>query len=252
MIRASALCALALPALLLSGCSTLGGNVSGEFACRAPEGNCAPLGAIDARASASLAEGPAIEATPVRGGQARGGPARAEPGDLTRTRERMLRIVFPAHVDAYGVFHDEAVAWTIAEPSDWAARERGLASEPAPRALARAIAERLEAARGGTATAQAPAPEAELELSDDLFLPLASPSAHPSTAREAIAGASAPGPEGFDTSDMRDRTPRSSLGRAPLAWPSIEAIDAAHARTAKAPPDADASRAAAPVEEPRR
>ena len=43
--------ALAAPLLLASGCASLGGNVKGSFACRAPEGTCAPTSAIDAGAT---------------------------------------------------------------------------------------------------------------------------------------------------------------------------------------------------------
>lgn len=42
---------LAAPLLLASGCASLGGNVKGSFACRAPEGTCAPTSAIDAGAT---------------------------------------------------------------------------------------------------------------------------------------------------------------------------------------------------------
>ena len=38
-------------ASLLAGCATLGGNVEGNFACRAPEGTCAPTSLIDAQAT---------------------------------------------------------------------------------------------------------------------------------------------------------------------------------------------------------
>ncbi len=39
---------LAAPLLLASGCASLGGNVKGSFACRAPQGTCAPTSTIDA------------------------------------------------------------------------------------------------------------------------------------------------------------------------------------------------------------
>src|SRR3546814_9828287 len=42
---------LAAPLLLASGCASLGGNVKGSFACRAPDGTCAPTSAIDAGAT---------------------------------------------------------------------------------------------------------------------------------------------------------------------------------------------------------
>ena len=40
-------CNLAALSLAVGGCATLGSNVSGDFACRAPNGSCAPTSAID-------------------------------------------------------------------------------------------------------------------------------------------------------------------------------------------------------------
>ena len=229
--RASQPFLASLALALLAGCTTLGGNVSGDFACRAPQGNCAPASVIDARAIANLADETDCPATAPR----QRGIARAEPGDLARTSERKLRIVFPAHVDAAGIFHEEAVAWVIAEPADWAARARMPEAAPRLRAIGKVISGRLEAAQPVSPIAEEPvAPSDETSANDNLFLPLASPPALPFTAREAIAGAHAPAIEGFDTKRDRDRTPR--FGFKPLiAWPSIEAIEAAHARSTGMP-----------------
>ena len=48
----------ALLGLLLatSGCAVLGGNVKGNFSCRAPEGDCAPTSVIDGRATETAGE----------------------------------------------------------------------------------------------------------------------------------------------------------------------------------------------------
>lgn len=231
VIRAGRPILTSLALTMLAGCTTLGGHVSGDFACRAPEGNCAPASVIDAQALGALA-GDGVR-SPVATGQR--GSIRAEPGDLARTAERKLRIVFPAHVDAAGIFHEEAVVWAIAEPADWAARARAPETAPNLRGIGKAIAERLDASASNAPEPDEPMPpDVDAPAHDDLFLPLASPSALPSTAREAIAGTQAPAIEGFDTTRNRDRTPRSGLD--PLAvWPSIEAIEAAHL-TATAPP----------------
>ena len=59
-------------------------------------------------------------------------------------------------------------------------------------------------------------------------IPSASPLVLPSTAREAVAGANAPAVEGFDMAQPpHDRTPRPSADKAPLIFPTIEAIEAA-------------------------
>lgn len=221
----------ALALTLLAGCTTLGGNVSGDFACRAPQGDCAPASVIDARAIASLAGDADRPAAAPR----HPGNVRAEPGDLARTSERKLRIVFPAHVDAAGIFHEEAVAWAIAEPADWAARARAPEAASGLRGIGKAIAERPEPSGSIAPDPDEPVlPDADASANDNLFLRLDSPPALPFTAREAIAGAHAPAIEGFDTKRDRDRTPR--FGFKPLiAWPSIEAIEAAHARSTGMP-----------------
>ena len=216
-----------LALMLLAGCTTLGGNVAGDFACRAAKGDCAPASVIDARAIASLAGDADRPATAPR----HPGTVRAEPGDLARTSERKLRIVFPAHVDAAGIFHEEAIAWAIAELADWAARARAPETAPRLRAIGKAIAERLEAAQTDSSSPDELIPPSDDASShDDIFLPLASPPTLPFTAREAIAGAHAPAIEGFDTTRDRDRTPRS-LSNPPLGWPCIKAIEAAQARS---------------------
>ena len=89
-LRASGLALL----VLTGGCSTLGGNVSGDFACRAPEGSCAPTTLIDAAATgidAQQSAGTAPTATPASaGGQS-------------------LRIVLAAHRDEAGRTHEARV-----------------------------------------------------------------------------------------------------------------------------------------------
>ena len=243
---------------LTAGCTTLGGHVAGEFACRAPKGDCAPTQVIDARATG--ANSGAATSTVALDTRAW---TRAEPGDLARTRERTLRIVFPAHVDGAGVFHDEAVAWAITEPADWAARARSIPGDMSTRAIGRAIARRLKAA-------DEQADEADVSGSDDLLastatdrdMQLVSPPVLPSTAREAIAGAHAPAIEGFDAQPPGARTPRSFVGDPALVYPSIEAIEGARRRASATarpligpvdpelvqPSDADAVAEAAPTE----
>ena len=50
-------CAALLGLLLAtSGCAVLGGNVKGNFSCRAPEGDCAPTSVIDGRATETVGE----------------------------------------------------------------------------------------------------------------------------------------------------------------------------------------------------
>src|SRR3546814_13819568 len=69
----------------------------------APKGDCAPSLVIDAHATKDLsATGPVQDSLRP--------PVSVASGDQTRTSERTLRIVFPAHLDETGTLHDDAVA----------------------------------------------------------------------------------------------------------------------------------------------
>lgn len=193
------LACLPVALLGLSGCATLGSNVSGRFNCTAPKGNCAPTSVIDQSATGSVTTS-TLDVTAL--------PRRAAPGgDTARTGERVLRIVFPAHVDAQGTLHEEAVAYAVAEGPDWAVTKRGRAASPAAPGI----------------SSFGDVPDIDFSLSS-----LATRDGSPSTPREAIAGATAPEIEGFDASLLLGaRTPRSFD---PSDLPSDAAIDAARLR----------------------
>lgn len=113
---------------LLSGCAILHDNVKGSFACKAPDGTCAPSSVIDDAAIAAIREEPAGAADPSdvpgtdsrRGATANHGSwhprppmAAAESGTNTlpgalRPGTRVLRVVFPAYVDREGQLHETA------------------------------------------------------------------------------------------------------------------------------------------------
>lgn len=89
--RLHKLTALAGLGLTISGCTTLGGNVSGDFACRAPGGSCAPTSAIDdAATKASLPQEPTAQVK-------------------TLISERKLRIVIAARRDSDGREHEARI-----------------------------------------------------------------------------------------------------------------------------------------------
>ncbi|WP_289145334.1 conjugal transfer protein TraV [uncultured Sphingobium sp.] len=223
-------------AVLTSGCATFGTNIEGDFTCRAPKGDCAPSQVIDARATKDLsASGPVHDGLRP--------PVSVASGDQARTSERTLRIVFPAHIDETGTLHDDAVAWAVVENPRWAAELRRKAGEDTAPPLMRQLRRQLKAAQAKSdllneTTALPPAEQPETEtfdlgqpfqpLSSLEDIPSASPLVLPSTAREAVAGASAPAVEGFDMAQPpHDRTPRPSADKAPLIFPTIEAIEAA-------------------------
>lgn len=129
------LAGLLLASASLSGCMSLGGNVKGDFACRAPDGICAPSGNIDDRALAMISgeegdrmiapAGPYVE-PPVEG---RGYQKAASP---VRTRERVLRIVFPAQIDASGRLHEQSAVHAVVERGEWAEALAGNAVAETP------------------------------------------------------------------------------------------------------------------------
>ena len=230
-----------------SGCATFGTNVEGDFTCRAPKGDCAPAHVIDAKATGNLSSG----TTPHAETRPRSGVVDA---DTTRSAERTLRVVFPAHVDDAGTLHDEAVAWTVVDNPRWATELRRKAGEDKSGAVMRQVRRQLKAAQAASAheaadghsdatvdlaspfssadtaetrAVQPLAAEAPNSLSDSSD---ASPLVLPSTAREAVAGAKAPAVEGFDTSPPpRDRAPRPEAEHSAPVFPSAAAIEAAKA-----------------------
>lgn len=111
------MCLLLLSASL-AGCTTLGTNVKGDFACRAPGGTCRPMTAIDAAAVVELGDAASNEnsasAKPVST------PRPVGIGVPVRVGERTITIVLPAHVDDAGVLHEAATVHAVVEPSGWA------------------------------------------------------------------------------------------------------------------------------------
>lgn len=123
---------LVLAALPLGGCMTSGTNMHGDFACRAPNGTCAPMSSIDATAIASMVG----STQPIAGGEISRVPhggrvvAAAAGGVPARTSDRVLQIVFPAHIDPSGIYHDAATAHVVVEPSEWTDSLTGRPSSP--------------------------------------------------------------------------------------------------------------------------
>lgn len=195
----TSLCSMAIVASLGSaGCTTLGGNVSGDFACRAPGGSCSPMSAIDARAVETVL-GAAAGDPEVRSKRHPFRPP-AVSGPVSRTGERTLRIVFPAHVDRAGVLHDEASAHVVVEDAAWTMKP--------PASAARTVS----------------------TISGAAFDFQISRSPAPSSLREAIAGASAPAIEGLESPPAQAPHPIRADAQAPprtVRGPTAEALAAA-------------------------
>lgn len=189
-IAKTALFGTAVVALLAStGCATLGGNVSGDFACRAPDGTCSPMSAIDARAVQTMVGDADAGDRGVPTGTKQAFRSQAPSGSVGRTGERTLRVVFPAHVDHAGVLHDEATAHVVVEDAAWTVT-------PVDSATTTPV---------GTSNVT---PSFEISRSPA-----------PSSLREVIAGASAPVIEGLES--LPAQAPHPIIG---IDAPSVPGI----------------------------
>lgn len=152
----------------LSGCATFGTNVRGNFSCAAPDGTCAPSSVIDDRALAMIAGEPAamqpagpFQRTPD---VIRRPTTTAAAGTVTRDGQKVLAIVFPAHVDAQGRYHETSTVRAVVDTGAWVAvvEDRGPElAQAAPVRVSVPPIEQAAALAGAVTTLVAvPAPEA--------------------------------------------------------------------------------------------
>lgn len=174
---------------LLAACSTLGGNVGGDFACRAPAGTCAPTTVIDAAAIDA-----AVTAASADLGAAGGIVRGSDRHFAAEASERTLRIVIAARRDEAGRVHEARVVQvTLPEPAggDW--------RQPASTGdLLRAIGQAVASQAASTPADQISSPP---ELPGQLFLP--SPTGPASPGADAPVG----GAPGYPP--LPDRVPQS-------------------------------------------
>jgi conjugal transfer pilus assembly protein TraV len=201
---------LAIVSLALSSCASRR-TVSGSWKCETGQGTCAPVSSIDEGALAKT--GMSSSASPMSKSLA--APVARQPlltpftGDAppARSNERTLRIVFPSHIDAQGIFHEPAAVHAVVESPAWIPSSR--ASAPAPPALS-GSAERqamLQSPRLATpeeaqrlaATARIPRSTVGARPSDPALDPGATPPAaaegfppFPAPAAGAVSAAPAP------------------------------------------------------------
>ena len=138
MIRAHLSLVTALAAgTVMTGCTTLGGNVKGSFACVAPDGICAPSSFIDDRALAMISgeDGDRLitPAGPYTAPRVEGRGFETASVAPARSQERVLRIVFPAQIDAAGRLHEQTAVHAVVERGDWqrAVADNAVAKTPA-------------------------------------------------------------------------------------------------------------------------
>lgn len=173
--------ALTSAALALSGCASLGGNISGSFDCRAPGGTCAPTSAIDAAATGQELSS-VLSTTPK---------PRA-----TQTNGPMLRVVLAGYRDAEGRLHDARVVHVALPEAASANFQPAKSAADIGKAIARTI---------GTPQQQLPD---EINLPNPFSLPdaLVFPSPEPM----ADPGVLPPGHEGSGVNaPLHDRAPHS-------------------------------------------
>lgn len=113
----------------LAGCTTLGTNIRGSFSCGAVgQGTCAPATVIDDRALAEITgDASYVPAGPYRAAPdsrpaviAANAPQRvAVSGEAVPVGQKVLRIVFPAHVDGGGRYHETSVVRAVVDNGSW-------------------------------------------------------------------------------------------------------------------------------------
>ncbi|MBD8546893.1 TraV family lipoprotein [Sphingomonas sp. CFBP 8760] len=137
MSRARLLLAVLAGSAAVSGCTTLDGNAKGSFSCRAPDGICAPSSFIDDRALALISgeDGDRLitPAGPYTAPRAEGRGFDTAAVAPARSQERVLRIVFPAQIDAAGRLHEQTAVHAVVERGDWqqALASNAVATTPA-------------------------------------------------------------------------------------------------------------------------
>ena len=174
--------ALAGIALAIGGCTTLGGNVNGDFACRAPEGSCVPTSAIDDQATKALQ------------------PQDANAPLSLPANDRTLRVVLAASRDADGREHEARVVHVplVEKPaSNWRAP---LSTGDVLRALGRASQNPPAATDTGDATGADTVPSSLPQQLPDLLV-------IPSQGASELPGASAPVPGAPGRSPSPGRVP---------------------------------------------
>lgn len=213
--------------VLIAGCASGNSHVGSHFDCRAPGGTCAPMSVIDARAVAGLDDTQPVTTrsrarTQTSGHSVPIANATASAPPL-RTSERVLRIVFPAHIDADGVYRDESTAHAVVEAGEWvdaltgpvalraSVPTQGAASMAAPEKSALATLDEViasRAARPGPSAAPVPS---QVSTIPQILQGTTSRSLLPQSLAETAAGLSAPviaaldgqeSPARYDTSDV--------------------------------------------------
>lgn len=105
----------------LGACTSLGGNVQGNFSCRAPDGICAPTSTIDDAALALIGADQGVIPAGPYSAPTMGAPRMIQTAanEPVRSGEKVLRIVFPSHIDRAGRFRETTAIHAVVERAVW-------------------------------------------------------------------------------------------------------------------------------------
>ena len=157
-MRASPL--LILPvALALTGCASMGGNVKGNFICRAPDGICSPTSNIDDQAIAAMMGGAAAGTS--MGPIAAGAPALHSAGSL--------KVVLPARTDRFGRWRDETVVYVEPQLAGATLGDRQLAATGSSGSARLSLVELAAGAPAPAEIASAMVPTSAKPISGEIF-----------------------------------------------------------------------------------
>lgn len=115
----------------LGACTSLGGNIQGNFSCRAPDGICAPTSTIDDAALALIGGDESVIPAGPYSAPSTETPRliRTAANEPVRSGEKVLRIVFPSHIDKAGRFRETTAIHAVVERAVWTTAS----ASPAPR-----------------------------------------------------------------------------------------------------------------------
>ena len=115
----------------LGACTSLGGNIQGNFSCRAPDGICAPTSTIDDAALALIGGDESVTPAGPYSAPSTEAPRliRTAANEPVRSGEKVLRIVFPSHIDRAGRYRETTAIHAVVERAVWTTAS----ASPAPR-----------------------------------------------------------------------------------------------------------------------
>ena len=126
----------------LGACTSLGGNIQGNFSCRAPDGICAPTSTIDDAALALIGGDESVIPAGPYSAPSTETPRliRTAANEPVRSGEKVLRIVFPSHIDRAGRYRETTAIHAVVERAGWTTAS----ASPAPRMSAVMLQEPLQ------------------------------------------------------------------------------------------------------------